>query len=132
MALYESGLMALQPVAALTSNSRPLPESSFNTNVFFRINSYEVPSQSFNELLALVLFLKSNPGFKLQLSGYADQTGIPYNNLVISRRRVEGIAAFFQRQGIEKERILVQYFGGVKSDSRSNPLNRKVTLKTTN
>jgi outer membrane protein OmpA-like peptidoglycan-associated protein len=132
MALYESGLMALQPVAALTSNSRPLPESSFNTNVFFRINSYEVPSQSFNELLDLVSYLKSNPGFKLQLTGYADQTGHPYNNLVLSRRRVEVIAAFFQRQGIEKERIFVQYFGGVKSDSRSNPLNRKVTLKTTN
>lgn len=130
--LYESRLMALQPVVTLTSNSSILPESRFNTTVFFRINSYEVPSQSFNELLALASFLKSNPGFKLQLSGYADQTGNPYNNLVLSRRRVEGIAAFLQRQGIEKERIFVQYFGGVKSDSRSNPLNRKVTLKTTN
>ena len=132
LAFYEKELTRLRPVAALTPVNKPQPIGKFDTNVYFRINSYEVPSQSFNELLALADFLKANPNLKLQLTGYTDQTGNQSYNQVLSRKRVEVIAAFFQSQGIEQERLLVQYFGEIKSDGSLNSLNRKVVLKTIN
>jgi outer membrane protein OmpA-like peptidoglycan-associated protein len=132
LTVYETELTRLQPPVTSTAVAELLPISRFDTNVFFRINSYEVPSQSFNELLAFANFLKANPNLKLQLTGYTDQTGKPDYNQVLSRKRVEVLGAFFQEQGIEKERLFMQYFGAVKSEGRLPSLNRKVVLKTIN
>ncbi|GEO07173.1 hypothetical protein AAE02nite_48370 [Adhaeribacter aerolatus] len=130
LAFYQNELRRLEASKSVTPAAIPNVKSSFDTNVFFKINSYEVPSQSFNELLSLAAQLKANPEQKLQLTGYADQTGKPQDNFVLSRKRVEKVADFFQGQGIAKERILLQYFGEVNSDEALNSLNRKVVLKT--
>ncbi|MDQ4140685.1 MAG: OmpA family protein [Bacteroidota bacterium] len=105
-------------------------ESDYNTNVFFTLNSSNIPSQSYNSLLACVAFLKTNPEQKLQLTGYTDRTGSASYNLLLSRKRVEAVAKFFQLQGIEKERILMQYFG--ETDETLQPLGRKVVVRILN
>ncbi|CAA9271981.1 MAG: hypothetical protein AVDCRST_MAG95-2810 [uncultured Adhaeribacter sp.] len=106
----------------------PTAASSFDTTVFFIKNSYEIPSQDFNNLLACAAWLKANPAQKIQLTGYADKSGKPDYNLVLSRKRVEAVSEFFQLRGIEKERILMQYFGETNSVEPLISLDRKVIL----
>ncbi|KAA5538957.1 OmpA family protein [Adhaeribacter rhizoryzae] len=130
LAFYQNELTRLEASKSTKAAVKPNVKSNFDTNVFFKVNSYEVPSQSFNELLSLAAQLKANPEEKLQLTGYADQTGKPLDNFVLSRKRVEKVAAFFQGQGIAKERVLLQYFGEVNSEEALNSLNRKVVIKT--
>ncbi|QMU29775.1 OmpA family protein [Adhaeribacter radiodurans] len=125
---YENELARLPQTDNSTSIVIPEVISGFDTNVFFRINSYGIPSQSFNSLLTCAALLNANPGKKLQLTGYTDKTGKPSYNLLLSRKRVEAVSDFFQDQGIGKERILMQYFGEAESDDRSNSLGRKVML----
>ncbi|PSR57012.1 hypothetical protein AHMF7605_27765 [Adhaeribacter arboris] len=128
LAAYENELARLPQAATSTLNDTPEAISGFDTNVFFTINSYVIPSQSFNSLLTCATLLNANPGKKLQLTGYTDKTGKSSYNLLLSRKRVEAVSDFFQDQGIEKKRILMQYFGEAESDDKLNSLGRKVML----
>ncbi|WP_347158335.1 OmpA family protein [Pontibacter chitinilyticus] len=119
---------ATTAVAVPVAVSSPAPVSD-STNVFFAFNSAKVPMESYNSLLTFVRLLKDNPDLQLLLAGYTDQQGDPNYNLVLSRKRAEAVSAFFQEQGIAKERIRAEYKGEASSANKSvNPVNRRVTL----
>ncbi|QMU27857.1 OmpA family protein [Adhaeribacter radiodurans] len=123
-------LSSAPPTTNVPLEPKPGEENNYNTNVFFTLNSSTIPSQSYNSLLACTAFLKNNPEQKLQLTGYADRTGSASYNLLLSRKRVEAVANFFQLQGIEKERIFIQYFG--ETNESLQPLGRKVVVRMLN
>jgi outer membrane protein OmpA-like peptidoglycan-associated protein len=125
---YENELTRSEPNEAPTSIPESPAISSFDSTVFFSKNSYEISSPNFNNLLACAAWLKENPEQKIQLTGYADKTGNPDYNLLLSRKRVEAVSKFLQFRGVEKERILMQYFGETNSVEPLISLDRKVIL----
>ncbi|NLG83431.1 MAG: OmpA family protein [Firmicutes bacterium] len=59
-------------------------------------------------LLQIAAILRANPDVKLRIIGHADATGSADHNLTLSRRRAEAVQAFFVKQGIEPERLMVE------------------------
>ena len=121
--LYENELRRSPQVADL-----PGETILFDTTVFFNKNSYQILPLNFNNLLDCANYLKANSEQKLQLTGYADPSGKPEYNLLLSRKRVEAVSTFLQQRGIAKERIVMQYFGEANSKDPLVPLDRKVIL----
>ncbi|QNF32039.1 OmpA family protein [Adhaeribacter swui] len=139
--LYENQLRRspklVAPVPAtnnVTTSGSDLPgrEIKFDSTIFFNKNSNQILPLNFNNLLGCATYLKANPNQKIQLTGYADKSGKPEYNLILSRRRVEAVSEFLQYRGIDKERILMQYFGEENSTDPVVTLDRKVILRILN
>ncbi|RDC66381.1 hypothetical protein AHMF7616_05012 [Adhaeribacter pallidiroseus] len=127
---YEGALARTPQATSLAPpvTSLPVNETAFDTTVFFNKNSSQILSLNFNNLLGCAAYLKANPEQRLQLTGYADRSGKPEYNLLLSRKRVEAVSNFLQYRGIAKERIFMQYFGEANSKDPLVPLDRKVIL----
>ncbi|MBR4755957.1 MAG: OmpA family protein, partial [Bacteroidales bacterium] len=60
----------------------------------------------------VVAALKDNPGTKVRISGYADKdTGTAKRNQFLSQKRSEIVAQAIIDAGIDKDRIITEYFG---------------------
>lgn len=68
-------------------------------NVFFDTDSYVLKSESKAELDRLVLFMKINPGLKIEVSGHTDDQGSEKHNLVLSENRAKAVTIYLVSQG---------------------------------
>lgn len=56
-------------------------------------------------------FLKSNPGKKVRLRGYTDDTAARENNLKLAQRRCDAIAALLRERGVGETQIVTEPLG---------------------
>jgi OmpA-OmpF porin, OOP family len=103
-------------------------------NINFEFNSYKLLNSSFEELDALVDWLKQNPKIIVQLSGHTDDVGGDRYNLSLSKNRAKTVGEYLITQGIDAKRI--ESFGYGKSkpliNEKSDParkINRRVEVK---
>jgi type II secretory pathway predicted ATPase ExeA/outer membrane protein OmpA-like peptidoglycan-associated protein len=76
--------------------------------VFFESNNTEVPEQ-FNEMLNdLYIVLSLNEQANLKISGYADPSGNPLNNMRHSLERAQTVSRYFTERGITQNRIQIE------------------------
>lgn len=78
-----------------------------------------------NEIIDI---LAHQPSLNLMVTGYADKTGDPKNNLILSRKRAEAVKSYLVKQGINSDRIIMNYFGDRQSYIE-NPNDRKVEVE---
>jgi len=97
--------------------------------ITFAINSTVVGDEHLPRLSEIANILRKAPDFMIQLSGFADATGDPEYNMVLSRRRVQAVREVLMKLGIEQKRIVEQYFGSEKASGGVNPEDRKVELR---
>ncbi|WP_296698167.1 OmpA family protein [Algoriphagus sp.] len=74
--------------------------------VYFEINKTTLTEPELAKLTPIIKYLEENPDVKVELIGYADNTGSVSYNLQISEKRVNEVARLLQEEyGIEPERI---------------------------
>jgi outer membrane protein OmpA-like peptidoglycan-associated protein len=87
--------------------------------VFFESNNTEIPEQ-FNEMLNdLYIVLSLNEQANLKISGYADPSGNPLNNMRLSLERAQTVSRYFTERGIAQSRIQVEGHNPASNSNRA-------------
>ncbi len=102
------------PVTGMAS--RAIPPSTMNTglaavNLHFQTGSSALRSGSQQELRKVVSVLKTNPGMKVKISGFTDNTGTSDKNLNLSQARANTVMGDLVRNGISQDRMSVEGYG---------------------
>ncbi len=85
---------------------------SLSRNILFVINKWDIRDSEKLKIDEVVEALKANPDTKVRVSGYADKaTGTAKRNKFLSEKRAEVVAQAIVAAGIDKDRIITEYFG---------------------
>ena len=98
---------------------------SLTRNVLFVIDKWDIRESEQLKIDEVVAALKANPDTKVRVSGYADkETGTPKRNMFLSQKRSEVVAKAIADAGIDKDRIITEYFGDTVNPFQSPEDNR--------
>jgi OmpA-OmpF porin, OOP family len=103
-------------------------------HIYFATAKYILLKKSFKGLDAIADLLKNDPGLKLAVDGYTDNTGKPEKNQVLSENRAAAVKKYLVGKGIEDNRILSTGHGPSDpvADNKTpaaRARNRRVVLK---
>ena len=116
------------------------PQSDFKSgttvilyNVQFEQSSYVLLSESYTDLDKLVLAMKTNPLWYIDVAGHTDNIGDPRLNLALSENRAKVVANYMKRRGIADDRMTTIGYGGTRpiadnASERERPKNRRVEI----
>ena len=90
--------------------------------LYFAWNQATLEDSSFAVLDEVVLALKDNPGFRVQIEGHADATGGNDHNQTLSEQRAVAVLDYLASHGIAKDRLASKGF------SSSVPLDSNLTV----
>ncbi len=79
-------------------------------NIYFSWNSAKLEEDSYPVLDEVVVALKDNKAFRVQLEGHADSTGSDDRNQTLSEKRAQAVRDYLVAHGIEKERLVSKGF----------------------
>lgn len=100
-------------------------DERINVNVFFLINSSDIRTSEAQKLNDIVKFLKENTEKKVSVCGYADkETGNSSFNRSLSQKRAQAVADLLEKNGIDKERIIVDFKGDTVQPFSKPEMNR--------
>lgn len=113
------------------ADSKQISDSLDNVvyTINFEVNSTKVDIGQLFKTKTLIDLLKTKPDRKILLSGYADKSGNAKYNLSLSKKRVQAVKEELIKMGVNKNRIMEQYFGSEKATATNNQNDRKVELK---
>ena len=98
---------------------------SLQRNILFIINKWDIRDSEQLKIDEVVEALKANPDTKVRISGYADKaTGTKARNQFLSEKRAEIVAKAIVDAGIDKDRIITEYFGDTINPFETPELNR--------
>ena len=98
---------------------------SLQRNILFVINKWDIRPSEQLKIDEVVAALKENPDTKVRISGYADKaTGTAKRNQFLSEKRSEIVAQAIVDAGIDKDRIITEYFGDTINPFETPELNR--------
>jgi outer membrane protein OmpA-like peptidoglycan-associated protein len=103
-------------------------------NIQFKFDSYQLLPTSFVELDKLIVLLKTNPSWKIELTGHTDDQGSEDYNLTLSRQRAKSVGDYLLQNGIDRSRVRTQGFGMQRPmqsgrDEQARAVNRRVEAK---
>ena len=94
----------------------------------FDYNSYDLSWEHKAILNEVKVNLLKNRDYKVLITGYADKSGSASYNVKLSQMRALAVQNFLISSGINKNRLIVNYFGDLKSHS-VGPSDRKVEIE---
>ncbi|MCH7399620.1 OmpA family protein [Belliella sp. DSM 107340] len=100
--------------------------------IYFQVNQREPDQSEIQKLGKMVEFVNSNEGYKILLTGYADNTGNVTYNLKLADERMKAVAGILEEKfGISASKISFESGGQVirGSQKSSNDLDRKVEAR---
>ena len=98
---------------------------SLQRNILFIINKWDIRDSEQLKIDEVVEALKEHPDTKVRISGYADKaTGTAKRNQFLSEKRSEIVAQAIVDAGIDKDRIITEYFGDTVNPFETPELNR--------
>lgn len=83
-------------------------------NVFFDFDKAVVKPESHAELNRVVKLMKDRPNMEIAISGHTDDVGPGIYNMGLSERRANAVMNYLVKNGIDKKRLTVKYFGETK------------------
>jgi outer membrane protein OmpA-like peptidoglycan-associated protein len=103
-------------------------------NIFFKIASGELTTDSYPALDEIAEVMTRNPSFKLEIEGHTDNTGTPTFNRTLSQKRADAVKIYLEKKGIEAERLASTGYGQDQpiADNKTRQgraQNRRVVLK---
>jgi len=103
-------------------------------HIYFATAKYILLRKSFKGLDDIADLLKNDPGLKLAVDGYTDNTGKPEKNQVLSENRAAAVKKYLVGKGIGEDRILSAGHGPADpvADNKTpagRARNRRVVLK---
>jgi len=92
----------------------PRGETVILNNLIFARGKASIDPKSYSELDEVAQMMKENSRIEIQLEGHTDNVGSPKANLQLSEERVEAVKKYLASQGVNKNRIKTQAFGGTQ------------------
>ena len=83
-------------------------------NLEFEMAKAVIKDVSYKSLVDLANLLMKKPEWRIKISGHTDSVGKESNNLKLSQKRAEAVAAFLESNNVLKDRIDVEFFGESK------------------
>jgi len=103
-------------------------------NISFSAGSTKLSAKSTASLSNIIKIMKDDPGLKLKLKGYTDDTEKD-DNMQISEGRANAVKAYLVSKGISEDRITVEGFGSTTpigdNTTAGRTKNRRVELEVT-
>jgi len=99
--------------------------------LIFTKNSYSLSGVQRALLNKYIVLLAKNPQKNALVIGYADRSGNSEYNVWLSEQRANSVKRFFERMGVESDRIVISYFGDTESTT-SGPADRRVEVSLIN
>ena len=132
--LQQQNLKLMEELGAAekTIEEEPLEEDekiTMDYTVTFGVNSARLSDDHLNKIAEFAKVIQDNPDLKIQLSGFADGTGDPEYNKLLSQWRVQAVRNELIRLGVPQVRILEQYFGSQNATGGLNPEERRVDMQ---
>lgn len=87
--------------------------------IYFDYDKAELKQEFEPFLLKMIRIINSHPDLRVQVTGNTDSDGTDEYNIELSKRRAEAIIYFFEEQGIEVDRLIID-FKGEKNPVDSN------------
>jgi outer membrane protein OmpA-like peptidoglycan-associated protein len=97
-------------------------------NLYFQKGSSKLSPGEVLALNEVVDILARNPGLQLIITGYADKTGDPVSNLLLSQERAASVKRFLKSSGLSEDRFVTRYLGDSNSNAQSAS-DRKVVVE---
>jgi flagellar motor protein MotB len=79
--------------------------------VYFDVNSTDVLERHQEKLIEMANFVESHTNLGIQISAFASSDGNPKYNYELSNRRAQSVLKFFEKSGIESDRLAARGFG---------------------
>jgi outer membrane protein OmpA-like peptidoglycan-associated protein len=79
--------------------------------IYFNSDDFSIEEKFLDELDKAWEFLKANPSYQAELSGFADDRGSYEYNLRLSQRRVNAVVDYLWSLGCERKRLALKFFG---------------------
>lgn len=103
-------------------------------NVFFNFDKYELLPKSYRELDRLYDLLNTNPSIRIKIEGHTDNVGGYEYNMDLSQKRVQSVAEYLIRKGIDSGRIETAGYGYINPvasnlTEEGRKQNRRVVFK---
>ena len=104
------------------------------SNLEFQNNKAVILAGSYASLNELASLLKRKPDWKIRIAGHTDSVGKDSYNLELSKGRAQSVTKYLEGQGIERERIVEEWYGETKpiadnSTSEGRAKNRRVEME---
>jgi outer membrane protein OmpA-like peptidoglycan-associated protein len=125
----------VQKAAAGTSTSK---RGLRFDNVIFDYNSIYPSEKSYANIGNLIVFMRNNSGYVLELSAYSDARGGANAAMKVSRQRANNLVDYLVKNGVARDRIEVNILGaaqplnrcivGVECSENEHAINRRVEL----
>lgn len=80
-------------------------------NVYFPKSSVQLDASAAMSLNEIVDILARSPQLKLIVTGYADKSGDPARNLMLSQQRANAVKQFLVKSGLSADRFITKYYG---------------------
>jgi outer membrane protein OmpA-like peptidoglycan-associated protein len=94
--------------------------------LYFAWDQAKLEDASFPTLDEVVLALKDNKGFRVQIEGHTDSTGGDDHNQTLSEKRAEAVLDYLAAHGISKDRLISKGFASsVPTDTNSTAAGRE-------
>jgi outer membrane protein OmpA-like peptidoglycan-associated protein len=85
-----------------------LPAAPPAENVYFAVNSFQVPADFEGKLVSIASYVKANAGASVVLSGYHDPTGNKAANEELALNRAKAVrTVLMDKLGLAKERVVM-------------------------
>ncbi len=81
------------------------------SGVYFKSNQHNLNESSKQTINKLVDILKEYPNSNVLIEGHTDNVGKEEANFMLSKFRAQSVRDYLVRQGIEKQRFIVKYYG---------------------
>jgi len=119
--------------SSVSKNETETSASPYLQTIYYKFNSYAVPTEYIPEIHNIVELMRSNSELNIVVTGYTDAAGSTKSNERLSMKRAQSVAELIKSLDIPESRITVKGLGESKSMSgRSGPryyyLDRKVEL----
>jgi OOP family OmpA-OmpF porin len=107
---------------------------SLKATMLFDSNSSYIKSKAHPLLDEVVTILEKNPQIKVEIQGYADNTGTAEYNQWLSERRAKRVMDYLVSKGIARDRLQAKGFGSTRpvasnATEEGRAQNRRVELK---
>jgi outer membrane protein OmpA-like peptidoglycan-associated protein len=94
--------------------------------IMFAFDRADIETESVPLLDEVVQALRDNKGFRVQIEGHADATGVEEHNQTLSEQRAAAVVAYLRDHGIAPERLSYKGFGSsVPTDSNKTVAGRE-------
>ena len=108
--------------------------AGLSLQVLFKTGNSSIDAATGERMAELAAIMTTQPGFTLEIDGYADERGDESFNLELSRERAEAIVMALTSYGVSAERLQVHAHGEVSGDGTEGDLDayaleRRVTMR---